>query len=176
MTQVPRAAQWATQAEAGQPPERLFDFPDLCPGDRFRPAPGAYIGVRWLPRTFAWRATALIESITGDRLEWTEENRILGRPFAARVVFRRTGPFAARLEIDPRLGKMRGPRMAKDYEVIIAQRDLIALRGVGDAADMLCVGRQTGSVMQFHLRLPLGVAIHKSGDLEHRRGAGSFPV
>ena len=176
MNGVPRASQFATMTEAGRPPERLFDFPDVCAGDRFSPAEGAYITARWLPRTFPWRATAVIESLTGDRLVWTEENRILGRRFSARVVFERTGDFTARIEIAARLGTLPLPRLVTDYEIIIAQRDIVALRAAGQPADMLSVARQTGSLMQFHMRLALGVAIHKSGDLEHRRGAGSFPV
>ncbi len=165
---VPRAAQWAAAVEGGTPPERLFDFPNLRPGDVFRPAGGAYITARWLPWALPWHATAHIEAIAGDRLAWTEANRVLGRRFEAAVVFERTGPFAARLTIhDARLGSLKLPRLAKDYEIIAVERELIALRGAGERADMLSVGRQRGDVMQFHLRLPLTIAIHKSGDLEH---------
>ncbi len=163
---VPRAAQWAAATEGGTPPAQLFDFPNLGPGDVFRPAGGAYITARWLPLALPWHATARIRSITGDRLTWVEENRILGLAFAADVVFERTGPFAARLSIAAELGGVRLPRLAKDYEIIAVERELIALRGAGERADMLSVGRQRGDVMQFHLRLPLTIAIHKSGDLE----------
>ena len=170
---VPAAAQWATAAEAGRPPEKLFDFPDLRAGLRFEPAPGAYIAVRWLPRTFPWRATARIEEAEPQALAWTEENRIAGLAFSARVRFERTGPYAARLRIEPSLAGWRGPRVTQDYEIVAADRNVVALRAAGQPADMVCFGRQVGTVMQFHLRLPLGVAIHKSGDLVDAAGAGA---
>ncbi|HEX8101241.1 MAG TPA: hypothetical protein VF533_01380 [Solirubrobacteraceae bacterium] len=163
---VPRAAQWAAAAEGGTPPDVLFDFPDLGPGDVFRPAAGAYITAPWLPVALPWQATARIRSVSGERLTWTEENTILGRSFAAEVVFERTGPFAARLTIDAALGRLRLPRIAQDYEIVAVERELLAVRA--GRADMLSLGRKRGAVMQFHLRLPFGIAIHKSGDLEHR--------
>ena len=159
MSTIPRASFWSPQSTPIEPPERLFDF-DLQAGDRFTPQPkGAYITAWWMPFKLAWMATAEILEIGGDRLRWTEQYGF----FAAEVDIERTGPFRARLRVRPSLFGVKLVRVPKSYDVVAADRNLIALRA--SRADMVSLGRQVDQAVQFHLRLPLGVAIHKTGDI-----------
>jgi hypothetical protein len=153
-----------------EPPTLAFD---LVPGDRFTPNRGrAHLTARWLPLLLPWRATATVTVFEPDRLCWEEENRLGPLRFRAWVELRLVEGRRARIGIRARLGPVALPTVARRYDVVAAEQDLLLLRS--GRADMLSVGLQEGRVVRFHLRLPLGLAIHKSGELS--RAAGGPPA
>lgn len=164
VTPSPAASQWSPGPHPGQPPEKVFDFPEWTAGDQFAPAFDAFITARWLP-VLPWPATARIVEVADQCLRWTEEADLFGRvPFSASVVLERTGDWTVQLRIDAALGKRHVPRMTTDYELVGAGPNFLALRDLANPADMLSVVRQTDDgIIQFHFRLPFGIAVHKSG-------------